>query len=435
MNPFHSFSPEFDLVLACAQVRDGPEHPWRLASLLRGDLDWDFACRQLTFHGLRPLAYRALSHAAPDRIPPRIIRYLKSAYQASAAHNLSLTQELFRILDRFGHERVGAISFKGPLQASQLYGNIALRETSDLDILIRKDDFAAARRVLTEFGYAMKVPLTPEQERRVLTNGNEHVCNFYSSEQSILVELHWNIVSPHSAFGLTSDALWTLARPIVVAGRTFSGFPPEELFLLLAIHIEKHGWQILRFIGDLARMIEHEPALDWGHLLDLAQGLNRPRLIPLAVFLCHVLYGSPIPDRVRGAIEADKAMRMDTALIRSRLLRHGFHLPGYREWRANWLLVEELALADGARITNGASPAGGRRRPFLGYLRSILQIEYPDRQRFKRLPRRLFFIYFFMRILRYIKFHTYLRYVRGKEARKISQATDGAKNLDANPEA
>lgn len=39
-----------------------------------------------------------------------------------------------------------------------------------------------------------------------------------------------------------------------------------------------------------------------------------------------------------------------------------------------------------------------------------------------------------MRILRYIKFHTYLRYVRWKEARKRRQAIDGTKNLDPGPE-
>ena len=324
--------------------------------------------------------------------------------------------------------------FKGPLQAFELYGKIALREIADLDILIRREDFAAARKGLTDLGYTMKAPLTPEQERRILANGNKYVCNFYSHDQSICVELHWNIVSLHSAFGLTSESLWALAHPSVVDGRTVPDFPSEERFLLLAIHLEKHSWQILRFIGDLARIVELEPSLDWGRLLDLARKVNRPRLIPLAVFLCHVLYGSPVPDRLRGTIETDKAMRMYAALVRSRLLRYGFSLPGYREWRANWRLIERLTFADGARLADDIGPTSGRRRPFLGYLRTIMRIEYPDRQRFKSLPRCLFFVYYFMRLLRYIKFHTYIRFTHGKKPQKISQSTERAKNLDPGPE-
>ena len=85
MNPCHSFSTEFDLILACARGCDGLEHSRRLAGLLRGDLDWDFVCHQLTFHGLRPLAYQALRHAASDSVPPRIIRYLQSVYRVLSA--------------------------------------------------------------------------------------------------------------------------------------------------------------------------------------------------------------------------------------------------------------------------------------------------------------------------------------------------------------
>ena len=97
-------------------------------------------------------------------IPREVQDRLRSYQMNLAVRNLGLTGELMRVLRLFAEHRVLALPFKGPTLAQFAYGDVALREFGDLDLLLQESDFPRARSLLVDQGYRPHYALTPPQE-------------------------------------------------------------------------------------------------------------------------------------------------------------------------------------------------------------------------------------------------------------------------------
>src|SRR5439155_25185376 len=117
-----------------------------------------------------PLVYRSLCGFTED-IPKLTLERLGQAYQRNAQKNLWLTYKLIRILDCLKSNGIAAIPYKGPVLAETVYKDLALRQFSDLDILIRAADLARAKRALGELDYASAIHLSEAEERAYLAAG------------------------------------------------------------------------------------------------------------------------------------------------------------------------------------------------------------------------------------------------------------------------
>src|SRR5260370_16081317 len=72
-----------------------------------------------------------------DLVPPEMREVLVERQRAQMFFSLRLTAELFRILDRFKSQGIGALAVKGPVLAVRAYGGPALPAHCDLDLLLR----------------------------------------------------------------------------------------------------------------------------------------------------------------------------------------------------------------------------------------------------------------------------------------------------------
>ena len=133
--------PEFDLLLACCTAEADTGRSARISLSLDRGPDWVEFARLTEHHSVGPIVYRSLSafpHAAPDPV----LKQLRKDYERNAQKSLWLTYELIRILDCLESHGIPAIPYKGPVLAKAVYGDIALRRFSDLDILIHADGCA-----------------------------------------------------------------------------------------------------------------------------------------------------------------------------------------------------------------------------------------------------------------------------------------------------
>jgi len=120
--------PEERLLLACAR---GEPVRWPLHDGLRRDR----LLRLASAHRAAAMLYDRLG--AVDGVPADLLAALRAQAVAGAVRGMRLTGELVRLLEAFRNRGIQALPFKGPLLAAQLYGDRALREFSDLDILVR----------------------------------------------------------------------------------------------------------------------------------------------------------------------------------------------------------------------------------------------------------------------------------------------------------
>src|SRR4051812_23591803 len=140
---------ELQILFACARVNPDLEQVRDCASR---EIDWHKLAAAAEFHGLTPLLCRNLK-AAAIAIPHEIASEIDSWNSATVRQNLFLSAELLRAHSALREHGIEAIPLKGPVLASELYGDLALRPFSDIDLLIRREQVDAAESVVRDLGY------------------------------------------------------------------------------------------------------------------------------------------------------------------------------------------------------------------------------------------------------------------------------------------
>jgi len=353
-----------DILIQTARI--GPD-PVALRRAVEAVTNWDAVLAEASRHGLGPLLYWRLKHCCPDVVPSAVSEDLREAFHANAARNLMMAAELLAVMGWLEAGAVAALAFKGPTLAAWVYGDIALREFCDLDILVRPADRARAISLLTdngcrERGAAGAGELSGNCEI-VLTTPNG--CN---------VDLHWATSPPYFPPSENGSA-WDRLHRVDVAGTLVPTFGADDLFACLALHGARHCWASLGLIGDVANLVR-ATSLDWDALL---ANRRTGRMFHVAALLACDLLSAPVPPEI-----VAKARRDAVAVRLARRVRRDlFNGDGYIEGRPSGALMHlrmTATLRDKARYVwrraleanqtdNDFLPLHPRLRPLLHAIR------------------------------------------------------------------
>lgn len=360
--------PELGLLLACARLRLEPADAAAIDAALDVGLDWERVLHLARWHGLRPLLNRHLAERA-GRVPRPVLVELWAETEAIARRSRALEEELGRVGALLDAAGVAAVPYKGPTLARAAYGDVALREFGDLDILVARRDVLRARDALCAAGYAAEYPLRPDVERAFLDSGAQYHLVLRSSAMGHLVELHWK-TDPDYPVERMEDAGWWEGTRRSAGQRSLCA---EDLMLVLCIHGSKHAWSSLGWLVDVAELLRGGTGLDWGVIADRVAALGCARRVGLGLRLAADWLGAPLgtaatvlargndieallpgiearmldPDpSPAGPIEGlRQALALhDRARPRIRLVLHGVFLPSLVEW-TRWPLPRALFFA------------------------------------------------------------------------------------------
>lgn len=309
---------EFDLLRACARTVLDPAATERLLALTNGPIRWPYLADLASRHGLVPLLHRHIADFPAPPAPEAFREDLDARVQEIARRNLSATRELIEIVRRLEARGIPAIPFKGPLLALSVYGNLALREFADLDILARQSDVRAASQVLVEMGYRPECGLSELDEANHFSTECE--IDFFSTEDpERQVEIHWALGRRYHCLPVDLQGLWERARTVSLGGTRVPDLAPEDLLLVLAAHGTKHCWERLGWICDVAELLRAREGLDWSTIFRSARASGGGRALLLGLVLAANLLGAPLPRRVESAARADPTVSRVATRIRRRL--------------------------------------------------------------------------------------------------------------------
>ena len=248
-----------------------------------------------------PLLYRSLLSTSPEAVPIDIRQQLQEAFYVNAGRNLFLSRELLTLLRLLEAQGIAAIPYKGPVLATTAYGSLALRQFSDLDVLVRPQDARRARDVLLAHGYQRldyRSTARTEPWYRL-----RKVYELVRADRQILVELHWAITSWTFFFPLHAARLWERLETVSLLETPVRSLAREDLLLLLCVHGAKHHWSRLGWICDVAALLQ--APLDWGYTMAQAERLGGRRMLGLGLLLAQALLGTALPEHVWGRVQAD----------------------------------------------------------------------------------------------------------------------------------
>ncbi|ETX07419.1 nucleotidyltransferase domain-containing protein [Candidatus Entotheonella palauensis] len=331
---------EINLLLTCAQSHLHTEHEDALRRRLSDDLDWPEVLRLARQHAVLPLLYHQLRTVAPQAVPHAVQNELRRRFRANLRRNLSMTAELLKILRMLEANGIAAIPYKGPVLAAAIYGDVALRQFGDLDILVKRQDVLKVKNLLLSQGYQPEFDLTPTQESAYLRSSCEY--NFKNKTKGIHLEIHWRIVRPYFMFSLDTTRLWDHLEPVQLGGYHIQSLRPEELLLILCVHGSKHQWERIGWIRDVVQLLHCRRDIRWDQLIERSTRLGAIRILRLGLFLAHDLLGATLPLAISKWVRVDRTVQKLAAQVCEQLFQamprspdlghHAFSLKMRERW-------------------------------------------------------------------------------------------------------
>lgn len=310
------YCPEILLLLYCARTRIEPELATAIRSICSSSIDWEEVLQLAEQHGVIPLLYRTLSAVCPEEVPNSILQQLRLYHQTNALRNQVLTTELLNILDLLHANNIPVIPYKGPVLASMIYNDLSLRQFSDLDILVKKQDVLKTKQVLCTCGYQSYTPMTAEEEAHLLKSSYQYKFTRKDSLVNLL-ELHWQIARSYpvsmeefNPFGVDLSPYWDRLEPRVFCDRMVSSFSLQDLLVLLCIHGAKDRWRSLKSLCDLNELLSTYPELDLLAVLARAKNPEQFKVLSLAFVLVNRLFGTPLPADIVDRIHTESVVQL-----------------------------------------------------------------------------------------------------------------------------
>jgi hypothetical protein len=288
-------------------------------------MEWEYLLRIADEHSMMPLLFWHLADAPPELVPATVLARLRERFHHNAQRNLFLTAKLIKLLDLLKAHELPAIPYKGLVLAASSYGNLALREFVDLDLLVHKRDVPRAKELLSAAGYQPQFRLTRAQEAAFLRYNCEHA--FVHEDDRSMVDLHWAITERFFSFPLDPECLWERLHRVPLGGSDVATFSPEDSLLILCVHASKDAWERLKYVCDVAELVRTHQDMDWRRVVEQAGRLGSERMLFIGLLLARDLLETPLPQEVSRRVHADPAVEALVRGISERLFRRIDHSP------------------------------------------------------------------------------------------------------------
>ncbi|WP_394184130.1 nucleotidyltransferase domain-containing protein [Metabacillus halosaccharovorans] len=278
------------------------------AELVAG-IDWELFIEQAVHHRVYPVLYTKCKEISEPIIPPNVIQYLSLAYKRNTFKMLQLSAEMELVSKLFTENHIRLVFLKGPVIAHDLYGDISLRTSSDLDFLIPISKLEKAEDILRNLGYEKDDYFTS-----VLNDWKwrHHHVTYFHPQKQMKLEIHWKL-NPGLGFEPSFEELWLRKRksnlttsPVYLLGK-------EDLFCFLASHGARHGWSRLRWLLDIHQMIGQD--IDWEKTSMLLKGYHSHRVGAQALVLSTKLLHSKLIDTMERVLDSKHSFRLAQGAI------------------------------------------------------------------------------------------------------------------------
>jgi hypothetical protein len=387
--------PEDELLFCVARKTLNNDLAARMTSLLQGSIDWGYLREKAGQQRLTPLLYQHLSSCCPQSVPAPILDSMREEFRNNNQRCLYLFSELRKLLRLFDEQGIRVAVFKGPVLAAAAYGDIGLRQSGDLDILIEPGAFGLAKELLVSAGYKMEPSLTKSQESSHLRFHSE--IQFVSDSANV-VDLHWGLSPKSFPFALDPQQVLKRAEPITIQGTTLLTFSRADTILYLCYHGSKHYWSRLEWISSLAEFIRASGPIEWPEVVARAQGSHSLRMLRLGLMLAQDFGELDILGFVFTDTDELKSVRETAEEFKSRLFVRVLRPPGaFKMFRYNLRLMDR------------------KRDAVLALLRSTFVPTISDWQEIT-LPAPLYSLYYLFRVCRLVKKYVALWVDDGKTA-------------------
>lgn len=194
-------------------------------------------------HRIRPVVYRILLNA---NISVEFKTALKNELHSVTLQNFELAKETERIVKKLEKASITAIPYKGVTFSKQFYGDISMRESSDIDLVINPDQLDLIIKLMQKDGYkADGLEGLKRIKRESFVTHQKDFC--FDLNKTFHVEFHWRITHPNFCIKSPLDRFKISLEPDLEMS--------EHLRAIILHHWIHDGFEYLKTLLDVGQAI------------------------------------------------------------------------------------------------------------------------------------------------------------------------------------
>ncbi|NOR15643.1 MAG: hypothetical protein GQ544_08065 [Candidatus Aminicenantes bacterium] len=256
---------------------------------LSTNLDWDVLLKRAGEEGVAPLLYQNLKSFS-EHVPASQWACLKRIYVRNTARNLYIYKKILPLLEMMSKKDVRVAVTRGARLSETVYRDWGLRYYVDVDFMVHPDDAAQLVDILKTLGYLQ----------------DSHASRFPKQKQS---QLHWTIESGFQKDGVFLDfhfnypgveipldafpEIWETRLSMQIFETKARIFSPEYELCILCLHAQKHCYQRIIWLTDIAELAQDED-LNWDKVFAICQDQDISAPVYYGLFLVNQFWPESI---------------------------------------------------------------------------------------------------------------------------------------------
>ena len=260
--------------------------------LIQEKTNWQRLEKLAIFHAIRPILFDAFQRA--DFVNS-LSQKLEERTRIQSIFNLATTLELHRVLALLEKQEVRVLPYKGVLFIRELYKNLPLRETHDLDLLVHPKDAQKALEILLEDGYCFSINNPKQLNNAQIITEVLQTFDFIEvgldkkTEMglAIHIDFHWHIKENVHDFKVNYDEFFIIKNEPKNKSESKNSISEKTIFIMLLVH---HGgrecWTRLKHFCDLIAFLK-TTSLNKQELQQIAKELEMERFFDIGLELYH----------------------------------------------------------------------------------------------------------------------------------------------------
>ena len=308
--------PEESLLIKLCRLTFSEKTIAEIGDIIEKITDWSCFFSLANNHGVVALTIYNLDRLKYiGKMPEENVIIFKKQLLQNMRDNVYKTSVLAKALITLNEADIKTVLLKGMALELTVYGNKGLRQMSDVDVLMTKEDCLKARDILLKEDFVSD-PVKSSFHKKIITEYGKHLPTLRIDEFAL--ELHHVLLSDKDN-GFTKQVYET-ATSHLVNGIEKAYIPsPQLLFVYLVHHLSNHeqnNESQLRLYTDLVVMLEHYEDKILNHsLMEISDSLGLSKEMATKLFILQKYWDIRYSDAIEGFIKKNVDSRCDETFL------------------------------------------------------------------------------------------------------------------------
>jgi len=297
--------PELQIILLSVKLNSTETEQNPLNKLIENIVDWDYFISKIIDRGFAPLFYKKLALIAAE-VPEHIKQLLRKTYYTTVSRNMALYDAFKEITLVFKENNIEFIALKGIFLSEWLYGDIGLRQMSDIDLLIKEEDAEKAVLALEKASFRVSpfeiiVSEAADEISRSLEDKTESAHLRPMIKGIVSVELHTKLQYKSELYQQNNEKIWNSSRVVTLNGSQVRVLDFYQQLIHICLHLNRHFGVHLQFTcySDICVFLEKfSKEIDWHHLISVCKENSYEEPVFKHILLAHEYMQAQVPEYI-----------------------------------------------------------------------------------------------------------------------------------------